>query len=139
PGATEAVLDYLPSVDDDVVEEELLNTLAAAGIPDGKPEARLLAALQDQAPTRRAAAALVLCRSPDPADHKLSRPLLADPHARVRLRTAQGLIAGKEKDGIPVLVALLSEAPPGLAWQAEEILCRIAGEQAPQVYVGVGN
>jgi hypothetical protein len=139
PEATSVVLDYLAAVDDDVVEEELITTLGTVGIQDGKPEPRLLAALKDRAPVRRSAAALVLGRSSERAHHKLAQPLLADPHAKVRLRAAQGLIDGKEKEGIPVLVALLSEAPPALAWQAEELLYRIAGEQSPPVSVGAGN
>jgi hypothetical protein len=136
---TAVVLDYLPAVDDEVVEAELLTTLGVIGTTDGKLEPRLLAALKDRAPVRRSAAALVLGRSPDRAHHKLAQALLADAHPKVRLRAAQGLIEGKEKEGIPVLVALLSEAPPALAWQAEELLYRIAGEQAPPVSVGAGN
>jgi hypothetical protein len=137
--ATGVVLDYLPAVDDDVVEDELVTTLGAVGIRDGKPEPRLLAALKDGAPVRRSAAARVLGRSPVAAQRDLARPLLADPHIKVRLRAAQGLIDGKEKDAIPVLVALLSEAPPALSWQAEDLLYRIAGEQAPRVSVGLGH
>jgi HEAT repeat protein len=139
PEATGVVVDYLTAVDDDVVEDELITTLGAIGISEGKPEPRLLAALTDRAPVRRSAAALVLGRSADAAQRKLVQPLLADPQARVRLRAAQGLIDGKDKEGIPVLVALLSEAPPALAWQAEEMLYRIAGEQSPPVSIGAGN
>jgi hypothetical protein len=139
PGAAGVLLDYLPAIDDDAVEDELVTTLGAVGVPDGKADPRLLAALKDRAPVRRAAAVQVLAQSPVAAHHALARPLLADPHARVRLRAALGFIDGKDKEAIPVLVALLSEAPPALAWQAEEVLFRIAGEQAPPVSVGAGN
>src|SRR5207249_6753962 len=67
------------------------------------------------------------------------KTLLQDPEAKVRFRAAQGLLSGKEKDAIPVLAALLSEATLPLAWQAEEQLCRIAGEQSPQIAVGSGD
>ena len=52
---------------------------------------------------------------------------------------AQGLLAAHEKEALPVLVALLTEAPGALAWQAEDLLCHVAGEQSPQASVGSGS
>jgi outer membrane protein assembly factor BamB len=51
----------------------------------------------------------------------------------VRFRAGLGLLAGGDRSGLEVLVALLGDAPPELAVRAEEALLRLAGEQAPAV------
>ena len=33
----------------------------------------------------------------------------------------------------PALIALLDQAPPAITWQAEDLLCRLAGEQQPAI------
>lgn len=138
-GATEVLLNYLPFATEDVIEDEIVGVLGVVGLHGGTGEPSLLAALKDGERQKRAAAALVLGRSAEPAHRAAVRPLLADPDAKVRLRAAQGLVAGKEKEAIPVLVALLTEAPSALAWQAEDLLCRVAGEQSPTVSIGGGT
>jgi hypothetical protein len=137
--ATRVILDYVPFVDDDQLEQELLVTLQAVGIVDGKVSPLLVDALKDRTAARRSAAAWILGRSATAPLRDGVRPLLADADATVRLRAAQGLIAAKEKEAIPVLVQLLQDAPPAVAAQAEEDLYRIAGDQAPQVAVGTGT
>lgn len=138
-GAVEVVLNFLPFADDDSVEDELRTTLSVVGIKDGKADGLLIKALKDPVTVRRAAAALVVGRSPQAEQRQLVKALLSDPEAAVRLRAAQGIIAGKEKDAVPALVALLADAPMHLAWQAEELLSRIAGEQTPQISLGAGD
>jgi HEAT repeat protein len=138
-GATEALLNYLPFVDDDTLEEELLTSLGIVGVRDGKPDRLLLDALQDRAAVRRAAAALILGRLPEPHRPRLVRQLLTDTDPRVRLRAAQGLVAGKDREAIPALLALLSDGPLATAWPAEDLLCQIAGEHAPSAAVGAGQ
>ena len=54
----------------------------------------------------------------------------------VRLRVALALAEGKEKEAVPVLIALLTECPSENAWQAEDAMCRLAGEQMPNVPLG---
>jgi hypothetical protein len=49
----------------------------------------------------------------------------------VRLRAAQGLVAGREKAAVPALVDLLGGDSADLRWQAEDILVRLAGDRAP--------
>jgi hypothetical protein len=138
-GATEALLGYLPFADDDWVEEEVLAALASLTARPETARPALVAALLDPQPARRAAAAYVLGRSADPGQRTAVGPLLDDPDPKVRLRAAQGLAAAGDKGAVPVLVALLGEAPTGLTWQAEELLCRLAGDQAPSVSVGNGS
>jgi hypothetical protein len=54
------------------------------------------------------------------------KPLLSDPDASVRLRAGEACIVGRDKAGVPVLVALLGEAPVRQAWRAEDLLFRVA-------------
>lgn len=137
--AAAVILNYLPLADDELLEEELLKALALVGVHDGKPDAALAAALKDAKPTRRAAAALVIGRLTAAEERAAVRPLLADADATVRLRAAEGLVCGKEKEAIPALIALLSDAPLSAAWPAEELLCRIAGEKSPQIWLRAGS
>lgn len=137
-GTAEALLGYLPLVDDEVLEEEILTTLRAVGTSAGKADESLVAALKDRVPARRAAAAYVLGRLPASARPRVE-PLLEDIDARVRFRAAQGLLAGKNKEAVPVFVALLGKGPEPLAYAAEEVLGRIAGEQSPQAWLGAGT
>lgn len=134
-GAAAAILGYLPFAEE-LAEEELLTALGAVGSPNGTPDPALLRALTDRLPERRGAAALVLGSA---GDLKSVRPLLADATPRVRLRAAQGLLVGKKKEGVPALLALLAEGPLAEAWQAEELLFRLAGDKAPTVSVGAGE
>jgi hypothetical protein len=97
------------------------------------------AALADKIAIRRAAAAHVLGRSPRADERRPLARLLADPDPRVRYEAAAAVVVAGDKAGVPVLVALLSEAPLPYAWQAEQALYRIAGEQAPEASLGSGD
>jgi hypothetical protein len=138
-GAVEAVLAYLPFVEDPSAEEELHETLDVVGLSKDRADALLVKALSDKNALRRAAAAWVVGRSADKEQRGLVRERLKDDDARVRLRAAQGLLAGKEGEALPALVALVGDAPPHLARQAEEVLFGVAREKAPSVSVGEGS
>jgi hypothetical protein len=64
----------------------------------------------------------LLGRSGSAEQRAAVRALLSDADPRVRLRAAQGLAAGRDKEGIPVLIALLNEGPLDLAEQADDVL-----------------
>src|SRR5262249_41467152 len=66
-------------------------------------------------------------------------PLLKDADAKVRLWAAQGLLTGKDREAVPTLLDPLADAPQELAWQAEDLLYRLAGEQSPAVALGSGS
>jgi HEAT repeat protein len=132
-GAVAVLLAYLPDADNDAVEEEVLLTLAALGVKDGKVDAALAAALKDKAAGRRGAAGLVLGRSGTADQRADAKGLLNDPDPRVRFRTAQGLLAARDRDGLPVLIGLLKDGSPDLAVRAEELLCCAAGYRAPHI------
>ena len=46
---------------------------------------------------------------------------------------------GQDKAAVPVLIALLADGPKELAWQAEDLLGRLAGEQAPSATLGTSD
>jgi HEAT repeat protein len=135
PGATRTLLAYLPLAGDENLEEAVLETLAAVGVRDGKVNPALAAALKDDNPVRRLAAAYVHGKGgPEPL--RALRPLLADPDARVRFHAAAALVRAHDRSAVAALVAALNEAPDHLAWQAEDLLLRIAGEKPPPASLG---
>jgi hypothetical protein len=130
--ADRVLLDFLPSVPDELLEDLVVATLEAVAVREGKPSAALKAALDDKEPARRAAAAQAIAlHCPD--ERAAVVKLLADPEPRVRYRAAASLARALDKKAVPVLVALLTEAPPDIAWQVEDLLLRLGGEQAPAV------
>jgi hypothetical protein len=135
-GTVETLLNYLPFADDILVEEDVLNVMAKLAMHEGQAHPALAAAVTSATPVQRAAAGLIIGRSPRPEQRNIVRALLKDTDPKVRLATAQGLISGKDRDAIPALIELLEEAPPYLAWQAEDLLCRLAGEGAPPTSLG---
>jgi hypothetical protein len=135
PGAEAALLEYAPYADDDRVEEALVLALAAVSLRDGKAAPEILEAARSSAPARRAAAAFVLGRATNPEHRRASIRLLTDPKVEVRWRAADALTRGGEKQAVPVLIALLGEAPPVAAWRAERLLHLLTGARAPQVWL----
>jgi HEAT repeat protein len=135
PGATEALLGFLPFAEDESVADETRAALTALAVRDGKPDKVLLDATADRLPVRRAAAveALLRGKAMEPAE---GRKYLTDADATVRLAAALALAQRHEKEAVPVLIALLTELPRERAWQIEDVLCRLAGEQAPAVSLG---
>jgi HEAT repeat protein len=131
-GATAMLLDFLPFTDDEAMHTEIgkgLKRLAA-----GKPEPVLLKALEDPLPLRRMVAAEALAGA---GDHLPAvRKLLKDPVDAVRLRVAMALTFARDKQAVPALIDLVAELPRGQAWQAEEVLYRLAGAKAPRVSPG---
>jgi hypothetical protein len=148
--AVGVLLHYVPFADDDTVEEQLLEALLvrtaaprweAAPLALGQdivptavlmgsfpsqPDPALVAALHDPVPARRAAAAYVLTRVWDNGVSTAASALLADGDPKVRLRTAQGVLARRDKAAVPVLIALLADTPVEISFQAEDLLHRIA-------------
>jgi hypothetical protein len=138
-GAAEVLLAYLPMAEEELVEESLFASLAAVGLREGKADPALLAALNDKHTLRRAAAAYVVGRSSDPAQRKEALRLLTDTDPRVRFEAASTLVRSGERAAVPALLALLEDAPPAFGWRTEEILYRLAGDQAPTTNLGTGT
>lgn len=136
-GAIATLVAYAPHAEDENVEDALLEALVKLTPATGKPDAALLAALTDEQPSRRAAAGYVLGRRADAQPQV--RKLLADREVTVRFRAAQGLLVGRDRAAVAVLPALLSDTPLSLAWQVEELLVRLGGENAPSASLGSGD
>ena len=137
-GTIETLLAYAPMIDDEYVREAIFQTLATVGLRDGKADAAIVEAARNNQPARRESAAYVLSRAG--AEHRaLVEKLLVDADARVRLRAASGLIRGRDKLGVPVLLALLTDGPRETAWQAEDLLSRLAAGKTPAIALGIGD
>jgi HEAT repeat protein len=134
-GAAATLLAYLPFAEDASAADAAQQALAAVTLRDGKVDAAVTSALTDASASRRAAAVTALCRS-GASDLTPARALLQDREPQVRLQAAVGLAGRHERAAIPVLIDLLDQAAPTQSWQAEEILERLAGDQAPLVAAG---
>jgi HEAT repeat protein len=138
-GSLETLLAYLPCADSDEAEAGLAALLPDLGIHDGKPDPALVAALGDKVAVRRAAAAEALCSGKAVEHFPAVRKLLTDSDADVRLRSAVALSAIHDKEAIPTLIDLLATHPSvARATDVEDILLRLAGENAPNVAVSAG-
>jgi hypothetical protein len=136
PGALQVLLGFLPFAENASVAEEVQSALVGLAVHDGKPDTALVTALGDKEPARRGAAAEALCRAGITEHRHLVRKLLEDPDEGVRLRAALALASAKEKEAVPVLIDLLGRLPQSRARQAEDLLLRLAGDQAPSTTVG---
>jgi hypothetical protein len=137
-GALEALLAYVPFAGEEMVEEALRAALVKLGVRGGKADAALMAALADKDPVRRATVAFVVGKATGEQRQSLTK-LFKDTDARVRFEAAAALVPAGEKSAVPVICALLDDGSTALAWQAEDLLYRIAGERAPKVSLGTGD
>jgi HEAT repeat protein len=136
PGAAEAMLAFLPFAEDENVLDEITAALAAVAVHDGKVEPALVKAVDDRLPLRRGVAGVALWQAGVAQQRPAVRKLLQDPDGDVRLRVALALAEDREKDAVPVLIAILGDLPPEQALRAEDFLRRVAGEHAPAVALG---
>src|SRR5262249_34987685 len=141
-GAVEVLLAFLPFADWEKIGEQLLDPLLALGLEtkgkDAVPRAAVVAATKSPEPTHRIAAAYVLARAAS-AHHRPLAALLDDADPRVRFFIGAGLLRARDKRSIPALIGLLDGAPSALAWSAEDLLSRVAGEKAPTAVAGSGR
>jgi hypothetical protein len=133
--AAEVLLDYLPFAEESIIEHALFEALCVVGLNKGKPDPAVVRASRARNALQRGMAGALLGRSSLPDVRATAIPLLADPELSVRYRTAEGLLAGRDRRGLPVLVALLT-APNELAEQAESLLQYVAGDNTPDIALG---
>jgi hypothetical protein len=131
----EVLLAYLPSVDEESVADDVINTLTTLAVQNGKANPLLVTALTDRAVARRMGAAEALARTGLTEVAAEVRKLLADPDPHVRLRLALTLVSAKDKEAVPVLIQLLGEPAltPQETGRIENFLYRIAEDQQPPV------
>jgi hypothetical protein len=133
--AAAVLLAHLPQADDGDVEQAVFEALLVLSAR-ADAAAALRAALKDEVPVRRAAAAFVLGRSADKDVRDLAKPLLADKSTMVRFRAAQSLIAANDKAGVPALVELVTNAKASELGEVEELLDRLGGDFVPDAPTG---
>jgi HEAT repeat protein len=138
-GAVAVMLDYLPAAEDSTTAGEIQTALNALAYIDGKPDATLVKALEDKIAARRAAAVISLSQAPTDDVLRGLRKLLKDPDPPVRLQAALGLAWMRDRDAVPVLIALLGELAPEQADEAEDYLRRLAGERPPAMPDGASD
>ncbi len=130
-GAVEALLGYVAVAESEDVQGQVIDLLAGIGVPGGKADEALVKALRDKAPVRRAAAVTALCRGRAAAQYPLLRKMLDDKDPLVRLRLGEGLASVGDKIGVSAVIAALKDLPMEDAWDAEDLLGRVAGDKAP--------
>ncbi len=129
----EVLLDYAPHAADTEITEELCQALALAALVDRRDaDPRLVQALNDKSPIKRAIAASALCAGGCRTQFPVVRRLLREPDPQVRRRVALALLEARDKAAVPVLIDLLAELPPAEAEQVESMLSQVAGDTAPK-------
>jgi hypothetical protein len=109
--------------------------LKSVAYVENKAHRALEEALDDKEAKRRAAAAWIVGQASDGKQRQLVIPRLRDESSEVRLLAAGGLLTAHEAVAVPTLIALLSAESADLAWRAEDLLFRLAGETGPSVWL----
>lgn len=135
PGAAQVLLDYLPFAANPRVVQAVREGLPLLALVGGEPNPAVAAALKDPHPLRRSAAAEALLRAGG-LKHKTAAAAVLkeeDPHLRWPIVTA--LVEAGDVEAVPLLIALLPELDREDAHAAEDLLSRLAGDSAPDVYL----
>lgn len=135
-GAVEALLAYLPYSEDENRTKETRSSLAALSLQEGKLNAALVRALDDDNLEMRATAAEALIEGGGEAGRNAVRKMLRDKAALVRMRVGLAMALARDKEGVPVLIDLLTVLPSEHIGQIEEALYELAGDTAPTVTLG---
>jgi HEAT repeat protein len=136
PGALEALLDYLPSIEEPETAEEVVGTLWRVAMVKDKPDPLLLKALSDKFAIKRWAAGIALARAGGKAQRPSVHKLLKDSEPSVRRHVALALVESRDKEGVPALIKLVNDKSTADAEAAEEALVAIAGDKAPAMPEG---
>jgi HEAT repeat protein len=137
-GAVEALLAYLPFVEDENLSAEVRKSLTALALQEGKPDPALVRLLDDARPDLRSIAAEALAGG-GAEGRSAARKLLRDGDPEVRLRAALALTMAHDSEGVPVLIDLLTVLNAERVGQVEDALHQLAGESAPQVSLGADS
>src|SRR5262245_21453210 len=135
-GTAKVLLDYVPFSEREYLTERIHAALAAVAVRAGKPEPVLVEALADRLAARRAAAGVALARAGVAGKVPEVRKLLQDPKALVRRLVGLNLARARDKQAVPVLIALLEELPAEEIGEIEDLLFTLAADKAPEVASG---
>jgi hypothetical protein len=129
--AAPVLLAYAPNADDDTVTAAVRGALVLLAVRDGKADPILVKALTDVDPEKRAIAGEVLCQGAVESERPAVRRLLHDADAEVRRRVGLALVEAKDAEAVPALIDLLPTLAGEEYWHVDDLLCRLAGDQAP--------
>ena len=135
PGTLDVLLAYLPFAGETWLEEEIRVSLLPIAFVKGRAVVAVEHMLTDVAPKRRAAAAWLVGQSSDIAQRRKAVECLTDESGEVRYFAAAALLTSHEPAAVPALIALLAAEAPELAWRAEDLLFRLAGDKGPAVWL----
>ncbi len=130
-GALKALLAFVPFAADDSVADEVRRAMTELAIKEGKVAPALVEALTDKIPIRRATAGEAIPASGAKEHQPAVKKLLKDSSPLVRFRVSMALTYAEERQAVPVLIDVLPEVSLTQAWQAEDVLYRIAGKKNP--------
>jgi HEAT repeat protein len=136
PGTTEALLAYLPFVEEENLTSEVKKSLAILARRDGKLDDAVVRALADDLPLLRTVAAEALVLGGGQEGRAVVRPLLKDKSPAVRTCVALALVKAREREAMPVLIDLLPAASDEQIGQIEDVLTQLAGDSAPEMLWG---
>jgi HEAT repeat protein len=131
--APAALLALLPFTEDRALREEVVNTVKSLVLAGGQAEGAMLSALSDWRPDVQVAAAEILLATGGLKHVPAVRKLLTHADEQVRLRMALALVYAQDKVAVVALIDLLAELPRSQAWEALDVLTRLAGAAAPAI------
>ncbi|MFN4260953.1 MAG: hypothetical protein ACK4RK_16795 [Gemmataceae bacterium] len=132
-GTAEALLDFLPWAENEIISAEARAALIAVAARGGGGKQALIAALSSQYPRQRIAAAETLLRAKAFDQQHAVRQLLHDMDASVRLQVARALLTyARDKEAVPTLIHLLGEWSRERCFEIDDILISLAGNEAPR-------
>jgi len=130
--AIEIILAYIPSCNDDNIQDLLGECLGLYLNDQNTPPPALIAASTSSIEEIRTFAGRVLAQSPNEIAQKTCTTLLSDSSVRVRLEVARESIKNQNKSAIPVLIELMTKVPAEKAEAIDQTLRAIAKDKSPE-------
>ena len=130
--AIEIILAYIPSCNDDNIQDLLGECLGLYLNDQNTPPPALIAASTSSIEEIRTFAGRVLAQSPNEIAQKTCTTLLSDSSVRVRFEVARESIKNQNKSAIPVLIELMTKVPAEKAEAIDQTLRAIAKDKSPE-------
>ena len=130
--AIEIILAYIPSCNDDNIQDLLGECLGLYLNDQNTPPPALIAASTSSIEEIRTFAGRVLAQSPNEIAQKTCTTLLSDSSVRVRFEVARESIKNQNKSAIPILIELMTKVPAEKAEAIDQTLRVIAKDKSPE-------
>ena len=130
--AIEIILAYIPSCNDDNIQDLLGECLGLYLNDQNTPPPALIAASTSSIEEIRTFAGRVLAQSPNEIAQKTCTTLLSDSSVRVRFEVARESIKNQNKSAIPALIELMTKVPAEKVEAIDQTLRAIAKDKSPE-------